>query len=125
MEPIKKNTKKKAKKASAGGGRSSGRGENQVAALPVDILASWQDEEELIGYEPEVPPSFSPIQDEISVQEDRTPTQEEGQNYFPPDTDDLPASLAEDGPMEGGKRSRNFPALPARQALSKIPISPI
>jgi hypothetical protein len=109
MEPIKKNTKNKAKKASDGGGRSSGRGENQVAALPVDILASWQDEEELIGYEPEVPPSFSPIQDDISVQEDRTPTQKEEQHYFPPDTDDLPASLAEDGPpMEGGKRSRIF-----------------
>ena len=100
MEPIKKNTKTKAKKASAGGGRSLGRGENQVAALPMDILASWQDEE-IIGYEPEVPPSFSPIQDEISVQEDRTPTKEEEQHYFPPNTDDLPASLAEDGPMEG------------------------
>ncbi len=108
MEPIAKNTKKKAKKASAGGGRSSGRGEKQVAALPVDILASLRDEEELIGYEPEVPPSFSPTQDDISVQEDRTPTQEEEQHYFSPNTDDLPASLAEDDPMEGRKRSRNF-----------------
>jgi hypothetical protein len=76
--------------------------------LPEDILASWQGEEELIGYEPEVLPSFSRIQDDISAQEGRTPTQEEEQHYFPPDTDDLPASLAEDGPMKGGKRSRNF-----------------
>jgi hypothetical protein len=30
MEPIAKNTKKKAKKASASGGRSSGRGENKL-----------------------------------------------------------------------------------------------
>jgi hypothetical protein len=116
MEPFAKNTKMPAKKASAGGGRSSARGGKQVAALPVDILASWRGEEELIDYEPEVPPSFSPIQDDMSVQEDRTPTQEEEQHYFPPNTDNLPASLADDDPMEGRKRS---------QALFKIPTSPI
>ena len=67
MEPFAKNTKKKAKKAGVGAGRSSERREKQDAALPMDIPASLQDEEELIGYEPEAPPSFSPIQDDGSA----------------------------------------------------------
>ncbi len=121
MDPIAKNTRKKAKKASSGGGRSSGRGEKQLATLPADIQAAWRDEEELVDYEPEYPPPFSPIQDDMSVQGDHTPTQEEEPHYFPPDTDDFPASLAEDDPMAGRKRSRFFPALPARQVLLKIP----
>jgi hypothetical protein len=102
-------TRTKAKKASSGGGRSSGRGEKQVVTFPADIQADWRDEEELVDYEPEEPPSFSPIQDDMSVQEDRTPTLEEEPHYFAPDTDKLPASLAEDEPMAGRKRSLTFP----------------
>jgi hypothetical protein len=75
MEPIAKNTKKKTKKASAGARRSSAREEKQVPTVPTSNLTSWRDEEELVDYEPEVPSSFSPIQDDISVREDRTPTQ--------------------------------------------------
>ncbi len=123
MEPIAKNTKKKAKKASAGGGRSSGRGEKQVAALPVDILASWRDEEELIGYEPEVPPSFSSIQDDISVQEDRTPTQEEEQHYFPLTLTIYPHLWRRMTLWRGESAREIFLALPAHQALFKIPTS--
>jgi hypothetical protein len=51
--------------------------------LPADIQAAWWDDEELVDYEPEEPPSFSPIQDEMSVQGDHTPTQEEEPHYFP------------------------------------------
>jgi hypothetical protein len=125
MDPIAKSTRKKAKKASSGGDRSSGRGEKQVATSPADIQSDWRDEEELVDYEPEEPPSFSPIQDYMSAQEDHTPTQEEEPQYFSLDTEDLPASLAEDDPMAGRKRSRIFPAPDARQVLLKIPPSPI
>ncbi len=76
--------------------------------MPTSNLTSWRDEEELVDYEPEVPPSFSPIQDDISVREDRTPFQEEEQHYLSANTDELPALVAEDGPMAGGKRSQLF-----------------
>jgi hypothetical protein len=82
MDPIAKNTRKKAKKASSGEGRSSGRGEKQFATLQVDIQSDWRDEEELVDYEPEEPPSFSTIQDDMSIQEDLTPTQEEDRTIY-------------------------------------------
>ncbi len=121
MGPIEKNTKKKTKKASAAASRSSAQEEKQVSTVPTSNLTSWRDEEELVDYEPEVPPSFLPIQDDISAREDRTPTQEEEQHYLSANTDELPALVAEDGPMAGGKLSQFFPALPARQVLLKIP----
>ncbi len=126
MGPFEKNTKKKTKKeASAAARRSSAREEKQVSTVPTNNLTSWRDEEELVDYEPEVPPSFSPIQDDISVREDRTPTHEEETGEISPHADELPALFAEDGPiMEGGKLSQFFPALPARQVLLKIPTSP-
>jgi hypothetical protein len=107
MDPNAKSTKRKAKKASSGGGRSSGRREKQVATVPADVQAAWRDEEDLVDYEPEDPPS-SPIQDEASVQEDHTPTQQERPHDFPFSTDVLPAFSAEDDLMAGRKRSRFF-----------------
>jgi hypothetical protein len=71
------------------------------------------------------PAALSPIEDDISIPEDHAPALEEEPHYFPPDTDELPASLAEDDPLAGRKRSRIFPAPPARQVLLKIPPSPI
>jgi hypothetical protein len=48
MDPFSKRSEKKAKKASSGGGRSSGRGEKQAPTLPADILAARWDGEELV-----------------------------------------------------------------------------
>jgi hypothetical protein len=89
-----------------------------------DVQAAWQDEKDLFGYEPEEPPRFSPIEDDISILEEHTPTPEEGASDISPLADDLPAFSAEDGPSVGAKRSRLFPALPTRQALLKLPTSP-
>ncbi len=109
MKSFAKNTKKKAKKAGVGAGRSSERGEKQGAALPVDIPASLQDEEELIGYEPEAPPSFSPIQDDVLSPEALTSIPEEQTSDHSPCANELPAFSAEDGPSVGAKRSQIFP----------------
>ena len=108
MEPFAKNTKKKAKKAGVGAGRSSERREKQDAALPMDIPASLQDEEELISYEPEAPPSFSPIQDDVLSPEALTPILEEQTSDQSPFAHELPAFSAEDGPSVGAKRSQIF-----------------
>ncbi len=62
--------------------------------------------EELVDYEPEEPPRFSPIEDDISIPEEHTPTPEEGTADISPLADDLPAFFAEDDPMAGRKRSR-------------------
>jgi hypothetical protein len=126
MGPIEKNTKKKAKKASAGARRSSAREEKQVATSMADVHADWRAEEELVDYEPEQPTRFSPIEDDISLPEEHTPTPEEGTGEISPHADELPALFAEDDPIMagGGKRSRIFPALPARQVLLKIPTTP-
>jgi hypothetical protein len=121
MGPIVKGSKKKTKKASAGAGLSSAREEKQVATMITDVQAAWRDEEDLVVYEYKEPPRFSPIEDSISIPEEHTPTPEEGAPDISPLADDLPAFSAEDGPMVGGKRSRFFPALPARQAHLKIP----
>ncbi len=108
MGPIVKGSKKKAKKASAGAGLSSARKEKQVATMITDVQADWRDEKDLVVYEHEEPPRFSPIDDNISIPEEHIPTPEEGATDFSPLVKDLPAFFAEDGPMVGGKRSRIF-----------------
>ncbi len=108
MVPIEKNAKKKAKKASAGTRRSSSQEEKQVATLTADVHAAWRGEEELVDYEPEEPPRFSPIVDDISLPEEHTPTPEEETGEISPHTDELPALFAEDDPMAGGGALANF-----------------
>ncbi len=104
MGPIVKVSKQKAKKASAGAGLSSAREEKQVTTMITDVQAAWRDEKDLVGYyEPEEPPRFSPIEDDISIPEEHTPTPEEGASDISLLADDLPAFSAEDGPMVGGE----------------------
>ncbi len=116
MGPIVKVSKKKAKKASAGAGLSSAREEKLVTTMITDVQAAWRDEEDLVGYEPQEPPLFSPIEDDISIPEEHTPTPEEGASDISSlafsASDDLPAFSAEDGPMVGGKRSHFFRRCP-------------
>ncbi len=86
----------------------SERKEKQDAALPMNIPASLQDEEELIGYDPEALPSFSPIQDDVLSPEALTPIPEEQTSDQSPFAHELPAFSAEDGPSVGAKRSQSF-----------------
>ncbi len=89
----------------------------------MDIPASLQDEEELIGYEPEAPPSFSLIKDDVLSPKALTPIPEEQTSDHSPFANELPAFSAEDSPSVGAKRSQFFPALPIHQALLKHPTS--
>ncbi len=65
---------KMAKKSLQNTGKSAG----QVAAVPTSYSTSWRDVEELVDYEPEDPPSFSPTVVELSEPEDRLLTPEQG-----------------------------------------------
>ncbi len=89
----------------------------------MDIPASLQDEEELISYEPEAPPSFLPIQDDVLSPEALTLIPEEQTSDQSPFTHELPAFSAEDGSSVGAKRSQFFPTLPIHQALLQHPTS--
>jgi hypothetical protein len=112
MGPIVKVSKKKAKKASASAGLSSAREEKQVTAMITDVQAAWRDEEDLVGYAPEEPPRFSPIEDDISIPEAHTPNPEDVASDISSLADDLPAFFAEDGPSVGAKRSQFFRRYP-------------
>jgi hypothetical protein len=75
-----------------------------------DVHADWRDEEELVDYEPEEPPRFSLIEDDISLPEKHTPTPEEGTGEISPHADELPALLRRMTLWRGGGEgsARNF-----------------
>ena len=108
MVQIEKFPKKKAKKVAASARHSSERETRQDAASMAGIPAAEQHGEEFAVHEPVEPPRFSPIIDDISLPEELTPTPEEQTGEISPQTDDFPASLAEDGPSARGKRSQFF-----------------
>jgi hypothetical protein len=49
-----------AKKSALNTGKTAVQAEKKTAAVPASQSTSWRDEEELVDYEPESPPSFSP-----------------------------------------------------------------
>ncbi len=63
-----------------------------------------RDDEVLVDYKPEDPAAFSPIEDDLSIPEKRTPTLEEVPLDISPNTDELPAYPAEDVRIAGRKR---------------------
>jgi hypothetical protein len=67
------------------------------------------------------PAAFSPIEDDISIPEDHTPTPEEGTADISPLSDDLPGFSAEYGHMAGRKRSRNFSGAASALSPPQIP----
>ncbi len=81
--------------------------EKKASAVPASYSTSWRDEEELVNYEPESPPSFSPTVEELSEPEDRvrTPVPGQADNSTP---DDFRANPVKDAAMAGRKRRRNF-----------------
>jgi hypothetical protein len=108
MVQIEKFSKKKAKKAAASARHSLEREERQDAASMAGIPAAERHGEEFVVREPVEPPRFPPIIDDISLPEEHTPTPEEHTGEISSQTDDFPASLAEDGPSARGKRSQIF-----------------
>jgi hypothetical protein len=124
MVQIEKFSKKKAKRVAASARHSSEREVRQDAASMAGIPATERHGEEFAVHEPAEPPRFSSIIDDISLPEEHTPTPEEQTGEISPQTDDFPASLAEDGTSARGKRSQFFPAIPTRQVLLPNPTSP-
>jgi hypothetical protein len=64
MEPIARRTKKMAKKSFLKTGKLAGQAEKKVPAVLTSYSTSWREEEELVDYEPEDPPTFPPTVDD-------------------------------------------------------------
>ncbi len=97
-----------AKKSFLNTGKPAGQAEKKVPVVPTSYSTSWRDEEELVDYEPEDPPTFSSTVEELSEPEDRLLTPEQGPADNSRPEDDLGANPAEDAAMVGQKRRRKF-----------------
>jgi hypothetical protein len=98
-----KRSKKKTKKAV---------GEGQPAApaaetVPTGKYLSSRNEEELVNYEPEEPAAFSPVEDDLSVQECYTPAHGDGPANISTHSGDSPVYLAKGSNVARRKRSQN------------------
>jgi hypothetical protein len=109
MNPKERRIKKMAKKSMLGEGHPTGRAAKSNPVLPTGNNTSWRDEEELVDYDPEDPPSCSPVEDDILVPEDRAPTPEQGSADISSTKDDLSAYPAEEAVLVGRKRRQNLP----------------
>jgi hypothetical protein len=58
MEKPARRTKKMAKKSLLNTGKPAEQAEKKAPAVPANNSTSWREEEELVDYEPESPPSF-------------------------------------------------------------------
>ncbi len=74
MEANVRRTKMMAKKSALNTGKMAVQAEKKTPAAPASQSTSWRDEEELVAYEPESPPSFSPAVEDFSEPEDRVRT---------------------------------------------------
>jgi hypothetical protein len=70
MEPVFRRTKKMARKSALNTGKTAVQAEKKTSAVPASQPTNWHDEEELVDYEPESSPSFSPAVEEFSEPED-------------------------------------------------------
>jgi hypothetical protein len=120
MEPIVRRTKKMAKKSHLNTGKTAAQAEKKISAVPESHSTSWRDEEELVDYEPESPPSFSPaVVEDFSEPEDRLRTPVPGQADVSASDEGFLEIPAEDAAMAGRKRRRNFQQLPDKDDIFK------
>ncbi len=119
MEPVVRRTKKMARKSALITGKTAAQAEKKTPAVPASQPTSWRDEEELVDYEPESPPSFSPAVEEFSEHEDRVRTPVPGQADGSASDEDFHELPAEDAAMAGRKRRRNFGSPMTKTTFSK------
>jgi hypothetical protein len=119
MEPNVRRTKKMAKNSHLNTGKTAVQAEKKIPAVPASHSTSWRDEEELVDYEPESPPSFSPAVEDFSEPEDRlrTPVPEQADDSA--SDEGFREIPAEDAAMAGRKRRRNFQQLPDKDDIIK------
>ncbi len=75
MEKPAKRVKKVAKKSLMNTSKPKEQAKKRLPAIPVNVSTDWREEEELVDYESELQPCFSPHVDDISEPGDspRTP----------------------------------------------------
>ncbi len=79
MEKPARRTKKMVKKSLMNTGKPAEQAEKKAPAVPTNVSTSWRDEEKLVDYETETPPSFSPTVEDLSDPDDRPRTPVPGQ----------------------------------------------
>jgi hypothetical protein len=122
MEPTGRRTKKLAKKSHLNTEKTAGQAEKKAPAVPTSYSTSWRDEEELVDYKPESPPSFSPTVEKLSEPEDFVRTPVPGQANNSTSNDDFCANPVEDAAMGergGRKRRQNLQQPSAKMIFSK------
>ncbi len=82
--------------------------EKKAPAVPTNVSTSWRDEEELVDYEPETPPSFSPTVEKLSDPDDRPRTPVPGQADSSSPEYEFGVIEADDAPTAEQKRRPNF-----------------
>ncbi len=108
-----------AKKRALNTGKTAVQAEKKIPAVTASHSTSWRDEEELVDYEPESPPSFSPAVEDFSELEYRLRTPVPGQADDSASDEGFREIPAEDAVMAGMKRRRNFQKLPDKDDIIK------
>jgi hypothetical protein len=98
-----------AKKSLLNTGKPAEQAEKKAPAVPANDSTSWREEEELVDYEPESPPSFPPAVEELSDTDEcpRTPVPGQADSSSP--EYEFGVIEADDAPMAGQKCRPNFP----------------
>ncbi len=109
MEKPARRVKKVAKKSLMHTSKSKEQAKKKVPAIPVDVSTGWREEEELLDYESEHQPCFSPHVDDISEPGDSLRTPIPGQADSSSPDYEFSAGTADDAPMAGQKRHPNSP----------------
>jgi hypothetical protein len=99
-----------AKKSHFNTGKTAVQAEKKTPAVRASQSASWRDEEELVDYKPESPPSLSPAVEDFSEPEDRLRTPVPGHADDSASDEDFRENPAEDAAMAGRKRRRPLTA---------------
>jgi hypothetical protein len=117
MEPNVRRTKKMAKKSALNTRKTA---EKKISAVPImSNSTSWRDEEEQVDYEPETPPSLSPVVNDNSEPEDRLRTPVPGEADDSDPDGGFCEIPAEDAFMAGTKRRRISQQLPNKDDVAK------
>ncbi len=98
------------KKSLLNTGKPTEQAEKKVPAIPISISTNWRDEEELVDYEPEDPPCFSPHEDDVSEPDDSPRTPVPGQA----DSSSPDYEFGGEGRMMHPWRGRNAAQIPRK-----------
>jgi hypothetical protein len=119
MEPIGRRTKKMAKKSALNTAKTAAQAEKKILAVPTSHPTSWRDEEELVDYESDIQPSFSPAVEAISEPEDRVRTPVPGKAGNSSPEYNFGGVAADDAPMARQKRRPSSPEDELRRKAPK------